>query len=145
LLLVSGQLPQPLQALSSHLIDFLEWYKETSAKRLGVGAVKHIISLRDILSWVRFICATHSTVGVSESYIQGASLVFLDAMDDFGVEEFVLECLAFLRKQLDAQTAGTEQVIQAWQYASSATSFALGPFAIELGTAPLKSPLVRPS
>ncbi|XP_028395044.1 midasin-like isoform X2 [Dendronephthya gigantea] len=62
------------------MIEFIEWFKHNNfAKRC-------VITIRDFLSWVKFICFTantnnkHQILSPTQAYFHGAFLVFLDAL-----------------------------------------------------------------
>ncbi|KAF6211669.1 hypothetical protein GE061_012182 [Apolygus lucorum] len=91
------------------LIQFLNWFKITEVgKRIGV-------SVRDVLTWVRFINLVasnlegHGAIDVATAYVHGACLTLLDgvgtattATDNVdALKSFRSSCIEFLLKQVD--------------------------------------------
>ncbi|KAK3603576.1 hypothetical protein CHS0354_028005 [Potamilus streckersoni] len=109
------------------ILDFVEWFtNNTLGKRCTV-------SIRDLLSWVRFINQCARTLGEEEmgveeeinadrllnkkldpavAFVHGACLVFLDGLgsgrtsqaNDFEVDQFRGQCLNFLCQQVSRMT-----------------------------------------
>ncbi|XP_050309360.1 midasin [Anthonomus grandis grandis] len=60
--------------LGDKMMDFIEWFKKSEIGK------RYTVSIRDILTWVNFINVTSKKINISEAYIHGAYLVFLDSL-----------------------------------------------------------------
>lgn len=66
-----------VKELADSIVKFSEWY----AMEFGGGStVSGVISIRDILAWVDFINTSHSYLGASAALLNGAAMVFIDAL-----------------------------------------------------------------
>ncbi|CAG9859623.1 unnamed protein product [Phyllotreta striolata] len=84
------------------IVDFLEWFENTTIGK------RFTISIRDILTWVNFLNACHGKMDISEAYIHGAYLTFLDSLGSGitsteslnSLNQFKSKCLRFLSNQI---------------------------------------------
>ncbi|KAI5957391.1 MDN1 [Candida margitis] len=66
-----------VKELADAIVKFSEWY----ALEFGGGStISGVISIRDILAWVDFINISHSYLGASAALLNGAAMVFIDAL-----------------------------------------------------------------
>ncbi|KAF5303068.1 hypothetical protein FQR65_LT08397 [Abscondita terminalis] len=85
------------------IMDFVEWFKETEIGR------RCTVSLRDLLTWTKFINICARDLGVANAFIHGACLTFLDsfgsgntsAEKSADLEIFQEQCIKFLMQQLE--------------------------------------------
>ena len=99
LVLTSNGQPQELRIASS-MVDFIAWFSSSDMGRRAT------VSIRDILSWVRFINAVtlNDAVDATMAYIHGACLVFLDSL---GSRRATEEAIAHLIRPIK-RTLGVE-------------------------------------
>ncbi|KAG7192420.1 uncharacterized protein KQ657_001821 [Scheffersomyces spartinae] len=75
--IVRSRLTAQAKEVADCIVSFSEWF----GNKFGNGhANSGIISLRDILAWVEFINSSVDVAGVSASLVQGAAMVFIDAL-----------------------------------------------------------------
>ncbi|KAF7722956.1 AAA ATPase midasin [Apophysomyces ossiformis] len=136
--IINEQLTCPsLHGYSSRILDFIEWYTQT------LGQARTVVSLRDILSWVKFLNASVS-IGLDPniSFVHGGCLVLLDGLGSHGssgsflagntLKDFRLKCL----RQLVGDDGANERDILGDAKGSlqiSNDKFAIGPFHIPRG------------
>ncbi|KAI7849614.1 P-loop containing nucleoside triphosphate hydrolase protein [Circinella umbellata] len=143
-----------LKGYGGKMLDFIEWFTQS------LGQTRTVVSLRDILSWVRFIQA-----GVIERHLDpdmtfshGGCLVLLDGLGSHGasgsflsgdtLREFRLKCLRKLANVPDAQNEEAILGETQGQVLLSDDEFSIGPFQIErgsLGKADIKFTLLAPT
>ncbi|CAO3637326.1 unnamed protein product [Cunninghamella blakesleeana] len=138
--IINEQFSHPdLQIYTEKILNFIEWYMK------ALGQSRTVISLRDILSWVKFI-----NTGVSNGldgqlcFVHGCCIVLLDGLGSHGssgsflagdaLKEFRLKCLRELVNNHEA----SENEILCHTVDHSAVSitdnqFAIGPFHISRG------------
>lgn len=107
-----------------------------------------ILSLRDILSWVKFInhCTDklnneNSGLDICTAYIQGACLVFLDGMGAgttgheslLALKQFRTRALNFLYKQMQSNIKYNPKNLEISHIESTEDRFGLPPFFISKG------------
>lgn len=134
-----------LKDYGTRMLDFIEWFTQS----LGQTS-RTVVSLRDILSWVRFICAgVERGLDPELSFAHGGCLVLLDGLGSHGasgssflagevLKEFRLKCLKRLAARPDAEKeqdilGSTKEIT----INDGDTHFGIGPFQIPRG------PLVR--
>ncbi|KAI9314232.1 P-loop containing nucleoside triphosphate hydrolase protein [Dichotomocladium elegans] len=127
-----------LKGYGHRMLDFIAWFTQT------LGQTRTVVSLRDILSWVRFI-----NVGVDHglhpdlAFIHGGCLVLLDGLGSHGtsgsflsghtLQDFRLKCLRQLANRPDAMLE-TEIIGQADGHVElSDDQFAISHFRIPRG------------
>ncbi|KAI8971571.1 P-loop containing nucleoside triphosphate hydrolase protein [Mycotypha africana] len=136
--IINEQLADPeLKCYSEKILDFITWYTQ------AMGQNRTIVSLRDILSWVKFInVAVESGISHDLSFVHGGCLVLLDGLGSHGssgsflsgtlLDEFRLKCLRRLSSKPDAAEldilGSVKDNIQ-----SADDKFAIGPFQISRG------------
>ncbi|CDK29573.1 unnamed protein product [Kuraishia capsulata CBS 1993] len=77
--IVQASLVEGSRNLTNALVDFSKWF----AMEFGGGSTSNgVISLRDILAWVRFINSTQDSAQIppAASLLHGACMVFIDAL-----------------------------------------------------------------
>ncbi|KAF9586477.1 AAA ATPase midasin [Lunasporangiospora selenospora] len=106
-----------MSGFADRILDFVAWF----AHELGKNRV--VVSLRDILAWVRFMNALmiKGQLTAEEAFIHGGSLVLLDGLGSNAsaggaslsgdlLKEFRLKCLAVLSKKDDVVHLGEASV-----------------------------------
>ncbi|KAI9487690.1 MAG: hypothetical protein EXX96DRAFT_514297 [Benjaminiella poitrasii] len=126
-----------LKGYSSKILDFIAWYTQ------AIGQSRTVVSLRDILSWVKFInVAVDSGLDPELSFAHGGCLVLLDGLGSHGssgsflvgqtLKDFRLKCLRHLSgkpKATEREILGeTKDKVQ-----TAGDKFAIGPFQISRG------------
>lgn len=75
--IVSSKLLADLKPYANVMVKFSEWF----GKQYGAGdATSGVISLRDILAWIKFTTSTYESVGTHLSILHGACMVFIDSI-----------------------------------------------------------------
>ncbi|KAI8371327.1 P-loop containing nucleoside triphosphate hydrolase protein [Radiomyces spectabilis] len=141
-----------LKGYAEKMLDFITWYTQ------ALGQARVVVSLRDILSWVKFMnAAAERGLSAPVSFTHGGCLVLLDGLGSHGssgsflagkaLKEFRLKCLQNLanapnatEKEILGEAKGTVEM--------SDQQFAIGPFAIDRGTLPnanIKFTLLAPT
>ncbi|KAJ1336600.1 hypothetical protein BSLG_007382 [Batrachochytrium salamandrivorans] len=70
------QIPSDARILwGGRILDFLYWLAEQLHKPIDA-----IISLRDILAWASFLCATGLRLGLADAFFHGGCMVLIDGM-----------------------------------------------------------------
>ncbi|KAG0168625.1 AAA ATPase midasin [Apophysomyces sp. BC1034] len=151
--IIDEQLTHPsLSGYSSKMLDFIGWYTQT------LGQARTVVSLRDILSWVKFVnAAVNNGLDPNISFVHGGCLVLLDGLGSHGssgsflagntLKDFRLKCL----RQLAGDNKATERDILGEAKGSveiSDDKFAIGPFHIPRGhldNADIKFTLLAPT
>jgi midasin len=84
------------------ILDFITWFTGTQSTRA-------VVSLRDILAWVRFMdaCVATRLLPPDQAFVHGACLVFLDGLgagSGGGVSPKTIRarCLSFMANQISA-------------------------------------------
>ncbi|KAI9262309.1 P-loop containing nucleoside triphosphate hydrolase protein [Phascolomyces articulosus] len=143
-----------LKGYGGKMLDFIEWFTQS------LGQTRTVVSLRDILSWVRFIQAgvVERLLDPDMTFAHGGCLVLLDGLGSHGasgsflsgdtLREFRLKCLRRLANQPEA--ANEEAILgeTQGQVRLSDDDFSIGPFQIErgpLGKANIKFTLLAPT
>ncbi|KAJ3057055.1 AAA ATPase midasin [Rhizophlyctis rosea] len=121
---------------ADRMLDFVDWF---------AGQLKRpresVISLRDILAWAGFILSVHCHIGMPAAFVHGGCLVFVDGIGVnplFGMvtapEKFRGECKMSLAKLVGMVAGlGASAVAGDLLISRDEKTFAIGPFAIELG------------
>ncbi|PHZ13684.1 midasin [Rhizopus microsporus ATCC 52813] len=126
-----------LKGYSERMLDFISWYSQ------ALGQSRTVISLRDILSWVKFMnTAVDFGLNPELSFAHGACIVLLDGLGSHGssssfmtgstLKEFRLKCLRHLSEKPNA----TEQEVLGESRDTiviSDNKLAIGPFEIPRG------------
>ncbi|CEG79450.1 Putative P-loop containing nucleoside triphosphate hydrolase protein [Rhizopus microsporus] len=126
-----------LKGYSERMLDFISWYSQ------ALGQSRTIISLRDILSWVKFMnTAVDFGLNPELSFAHGACIVLLDGLGSHGssssfmtgstLKEFRLKCL----RHLSGKPNATEQEVLGESRDTiviSDNKLAIGPFEIPRG------------
>ena len=113
------------------------------------GAMRRLLSLRDLLSWTHFMNMAHEQ-GLNRTlgFLHGASMVLLDGLgvgdgsSDRRAKTLRDECFSFLlnlvpeEERLAHLGSTTELISRTQKVTSSATSFGMHPFHIPMGPAP---------
>ncbi|KAL0096148.1 P-loop containing nucleoside triphosphate hydrolase protein [Phycomyces blakesleeanus] len=151
--IIEEQMTRPgLEGYSHRMLDFVDWFA------LALGQSRVVVSLRDILSWVKFInTAVDQGIAPDLSYIHGGCLVLLDGLGSHGssgsflsgapLKEFRLKCL----RQLSNEPEASEKEILGEAKSSvkmSDEQFAIGAFHIprgQLAKADIKFTLLAPT
>ncbi|KAI9260402.1 hypothetical protein EDC94DRAFT_542138 [Helicostylum pulchrum] len=136
--IIDEQMTHPsLTGFSERMLDFIAWYTQ------ALGQSRTVVSLRDILSWVKFInVAVASGLDPELSYCHGGCLVLLDGLGSHGssgsyltgpmLKEFRLKCLRHLSGKPNATEleilGETKDKVQI-----AGDKFAIGPFQIPRG------------
>ncbi|KAI7907509.1 P-loop containing nucleoside triphosphate hydrolase protein [Cokeromyces recurvatus] len=136
--IINEQMSHPaLKGYSSKMLDFIAWYTQ------AIGQSRTVVSLRDILSWVKFInIAVDSGLDPELSFAHGGCLVLLDGLGSHGssgsfltgqtLKDFRLKCLRHLSGKFEA----TEQEILGDtkdKLQNIGDKFGIGPFQIPRG------------
>ncbi|KAI8339483.1 P-loop containing nucleoside triphosphate hydrolase protein [Chlamydoabsidia padenii] len=141
-----------LEEYAAKMLDFINWYMK------ALGQSRAVVSLRDILSWVKFM-NTGADNGLDPQlcYAHGACIVLLDGLGSHGssgsflagnsLKEFRLKCL---RQLVGDANADEKTVLGVDGAAVSITDqqFAIGPFHIPRGNldrADIKFTLLAPT
>nr|XP_023017788.1 midasin [Leptinotarsa decemlineata] len=118
------------------IMDFIEWFEKTEVgKRLT-------ISIRDILTWVTFLNTCVDKMDISEAYIHGAYLTFLDSLGSGTtsieslkhLELFRNNCQQFLTNQVShlgltqSTSLKTELTVE-----KIGNKFGINPFYVDIG------------
>ncbi|CEI96453.1 Putative Midasin [Rhizopus microsporus] len=126
-----------LKGYSERMLDFISWYSQ------ALGQSRTVISLRDILSWVKFMnTAVDFGLNPELSFAHGACIVLLDGLGSHGssssfmtgstLKEFRLKCL----RHLSGKPNATEQEVLGESRDTiviSNNKLAIGPFEIPRG------------
>ncbi|CAO3588237.1 unnamed protein product [Absidia cylindrospora] len=154
--IIGEQISHPgLQDYAAKMLDFIGWYMK------ALGQSRTVVSLRDILSWVKFM-----NTGVANGlhpklcYAHGACIVLLDGLGSHGssgsflagdaLKDFRLKCL----RQLADDPLATEKSVLGCDkenngaIAITENRFTIGPFHIprgELNKADIKFTLLAPT
>ncbi|CEP09720.1 hypothetical protein [Parasitella parasitica] len=136
--IIDEQMTDPaLAGYSTKMLDFISWYT------LAIGQNRAVVSLRDILSWVKFInVAVDSGLSAELSFAHGGCIVLLDGLGSHGssgsflsgplLKDFRLKCLRHLSGKPDATELDilgeTKDKVQ-----TAGDKFAIGPFQIPRG------------
>lgn len=116
------------------IMNFIEWFINTEIGK------RFTVSIRDILTWVNFINVCAENMNISNAYVHGANLTFLDSLGS-GVtsteslkrlELFKKECQQFLEKQL-ASIAQTVTKFDDINVEITDSKFGIYPFFIQHG------------
>ncbi|KAI8086936.1 P-loop containing nucleoside triphosphate hydrolase protein [Gilbertella persicaria] len=136
--IINEQMTHPdLKGYSEKMLDFIAWYTQ------AIGQSRTVVSLRDVLSWVRFINVTvDSGLSPELSFAHGGCLVLLDGLGSHGssgsfmagqlLRDFRLKCL----RHLSGKTNATELEILGEtkdKVKTAGDKFAIGPFEIPRG------------
>ncbi|CAO3620235.1 unnamed protein product [Mucor hiemalis] len=151
--IIEEQMTHPaLAGYSSKMLDFIAWYSQ------ALGQSRTVVSLRDILSWVKFInVAVDSGLSPDLSYAHGGCLVLLDGLGSHGssgsfltghmLKDFRLKCLRHLAGKPNATEleilGETKDKVQ-----TAGDKFAIGPFQIprgQLAKSDIKFTLLAPT
>lgn len=142
---------------ATKMLDFISWYMK------ALGQSRAVVSLRDILSWVKFM-NTGAEAGLDPQlcYVHGACIVLLDGLGSHGssgsflagdsLKEFRLKCLRQLvndpsateKSVLGLETGGDKGAV----VSITDNHFAIGPFQISRGLldkADIKFTLLAPT
>ncbi|KAJ3035683.1 AAA ATPase midasin [Rhizophlyctis rosea] len=118
---------------ADRMLDFVEWFAGQLRR-----SRESVISLRDILAWVGFLCGVGKKVGAAEAFVHGGCMVFVDGIGVnplFGMvgkpEGLRRECRRRLREM--AGLAGGEA-----EAPVSGGRFGVRPFFVENGPVPVK-------
>ncbi|CAG9814425.1 unnamed protein product [Phaedon cochleariae] len=92
--------------VGNSIMDFVEWFE-----KMEVGK-RFTISIRDILTWVNFINTCADRMEITEAYIHGAYLTFLDSLgsgitsteSSKSLDKFKSACHEFLTNQTSKLT-----------------------------------------
>ncbi|KAI8642397.1 hypothetical protein BD408DRAFT_180035 [Parasitella parasitica] len=136
--IIDEQMTHPaLTGYSTKILDFISWYTQ------AIGQSRTVVSLRDILSWVKFInVAVDSGLDAELSFAHGGCIVLLDGLGSHGssgsflsgplLKEFRLKCLRHLSGKPNATEleilGETKDKVQI-----AGDKFAIGPFHIPHG------------
>ncbi|KAI8972107.1 hypothetical protein BDB01DRAFT_854805 [Pilobolus umbonatus] len=141
-----------LKGYSEKMLGFIQWYSQ------ALGQNRVVVSLRDILSWVRFInVAVEFGLSPELAYTHGGCLVLLDGLGSHGssgaflngsyLKDFRLKCLRHLSGKSNASEhdilGETKDRVQI-----CGDKFAIGPFEISRGPSPkadIKFTLLAPT
>ncbi|KAI8145635.1 P-loop containing nucleoside triphosphate hydrolase protein [Fennellomyces sp. T-0311] len=143
-----------LKGYGAKMLDFIEWFTQT------LGQTRTVVSLRDILSWVRFIHAgvVERHLDPDMTFAHGGCLVLLDGLGSHGasgsflsgdtLKDFRLKCLRRLSNLPDAENEEAVLGETHGQVQLTDNEFAIGPFQIERGPlakADIKFTLLAPT
>jgi midasin (ATPase involved in ribosome maturation) len=153
LAIIKEQMVHPsLSEYSGKMLDFITWYSQ------ALGQSRTVVSLRDILSWVKFTnVAVETGLSPELAFAHGGCLVLLDGLGSHGssgsflagntLKDFRLKCLRHLSGQPKATEVDilgeTKDKVQ-----MSGDRFAIGPFEIPRGPlakADIKFTLLAPT
>ncbi|KAL7319508.1 AAA ATPase midasin [Mucor circinelloides] len=136
--IIDEQMTHPdLKGYSAKMLDFIAWYTQ------AIGQSRTVVSLRDILSWVKFInVAVDSGLSAELSFAHGGCIVLLDGLGSHGssgsflsgtlLKDFRLKCL----RHLSGKPNATELEILGEtkdKVHTAGDKFAIGPFEIPRG------------
>ncbi|KAG0307077.1 AAA ATPase midasin [Dissophora globulifera] len=109
--------PSEMIGFAERILDFVGWFTHE------LGKSRVVVSLRDILAWVRFMneLRAQGQLSAEETFIHGGSLVLLDGLGSNAsaggasltgelLKEFRLRCLATLSKNDDILRLGETAV-----------------------------------
>lgn len=118
------------------IMDFIEWFCNNEIGK------RFTISIRDILTWVNFINVCTNKIDISEAYVHGACLTFLDSFGSgvTGMENIQIlkqlknECINFMTNQVSSNGYNTDGInFNATSVQEDETSFGIKPFFVEKG------------
>ena len=134
--IISSSLRRELEGYAPHMLAFIDSYRALLGARC-------VVSLRDIMAWVRFMNGNMAALGTSAALVHGAALVFIDAI---GTGVNVAADPELLQRQLlsgliERLPAEEQPLLSATFLNSEAippilespTSWGLAPFAIDRG------------
>ncbi|KAK3821372.1 MAG: P-loop containing nucleoside triphosphate hydrolase protein [Benniella sp.] len=132
-----------MSGFAERILDFVAWY----AHELGQNRV--VVSLRDILAWVRFMNALmdKGQLTAEEAFVHGGSLVLLDGLGSNAsaggasltgglLKEFRLRCLATLSRNDSVLQLGERAVFRegTGTVRNDGDDFGIAPFYIKKGS-----------
>ncbi|CAG8438258.1 2742_t:CDS:10 [Acaulospora morrowiae] len=81
--IIDAQLIHPaFEGYACHILDFINWFT-------SITGFRHVISIRDILSWVQFMNISVEFLGPKESFIHGGCLTLLDGLGSSTSQAFL--------------------------------------------------------
>ncbi|CAH0557511.1 unnamed protein product [Brassicogethes aeneus] len=121
--------------IGKSIMGFVEWFQGTEIGK------RFTISIRDILTWVNFINVCAEKIEISEAYLHGAFLTFLDSLGSGAtstesikiLEKFRFQCESFLIKQLKTLTHVEPTLLEKLSVDITKKSFGIKPFYIQNG------------
>lgn len=72
-----------IASLGEKILDYIDWFNNTLCSSRGSKYIDFTLSLRDVLSWARFIIDARSrnkNIGLWKAYVHGALLMHLDGL-----------------------------------------------------------------
>lgn len=133
--ILEAKLPSAQKPFAPVMLTFAKVFSEKFATSMNSS----VLSIRDLLSWCQF-CSTSPLPG-RESFVQGAAMVYIDALSLGGLASQGNEksALADLRTQALAELSRisafdcTSLYHQKYEPLVSAATFSIGPFAVLKG------------
>lgn len=131
--------------LLSMMLEYLEWFNKIICGRQGSPFTGYALSLRDVLSWARFITesrAANHSIGIWEAYVHGASLMHLDGLglgSGLALEDATAlrsKADAFISKQIPAASQISPAPEKLICVDKATRRFGASPFMIPLGPVP---------
>ncbi|XP_075233650.1 midasin [Lycorma delicatula] len=133
------------------IVNFINWFKT-----IDIG-VRHVISIRDVLTWVQFINTSadwgttssfEPTMKLPTAYVFGACVILIDGLgtgaiglDSTTLYNYKKQCLTYLVNQMKEITGLNLSHLADPKYIPkmtiSADSFLMGPLSIQRGRYPL--------
>lgn len=121
--------------IGKNIMGFVEWFQSTELGK------RFTISIRDILTWVNFINACVEKIDLSDAYIHGAFLTFLDSLGSGAtstenlrnLEIFRKQCESFLWKQIETSAKIKPRPINKLAMEITDKIFGIKPFYINKG------------
>ncbi|CCE86035.1 Piso0_005679 [Millerozyma farinosa CBS 7064] len=132
--IVFCSLNQDNKNLCDPLVLFVEWFGKKFGGDIGSG----ILSLRDILQWVKFLNSTSKKTDPLEAFLHGASMCFVDALgtnntahlaqNEQKLTSLKLECIDKLSSLVERDLR--EYYLARWEIKMTNKSLSCGPFEI---------------
>jgi midasin len=146
--LTSGLSSTMVFVVKRHILNYIEWFNETACKDPGNPCSELSLSMRDILTWARFVvAASHANTRLSlgDLLLHGARLMHLDGLglgtglSQADVAETKQRAESLLLDQLEPSELPGETALSP-QIGVAGERFGVFPFWIPVGSEPTQRP-----